>query len=667
MIQLKEKEGLKIVGSELSLSIKNPTVFISKDCKKNIFLCSYSFISANLFDMIPLVPTGPQIPEEIAQALRYDNLVFFCGAGISKPNGLPLFNELSKQVCENLHLSIDDTPLLKVAQDRGDYAGLLNLLESGQIPNLSIKPKILRKEVIKILNAYNKDQFEIHEALLELSALSKGGNRLVTTNFDRLFFEAGLESKFSDSAPKLIPPRKEKWKNLTFLHGVIDTDNDPEGENLILTKTDFGLAYLYDNWASRFIIQLFQDFIVLFIGYSADDPVMNYLMSAISYENKRRSKNEEFGSPSIYAFVGHEEGEEKKEDTWKSIGVEPIPYNVKNNNHSLLYETIKEWAKLKKTGLAGRRIWLKQQLEKPYQEERDKENAKAVISTLKVDEKLVKYLLNINLSSDPEQRKPVDISWFKVFAVENGLLKKLTHQTAESDHFLWKPLSSIEKNIVKWLLCHLDKKELIHYIIKQAPLKTGLISLHPEFKNMLKIQLKNIQQDANQKLDERKNLFWNIISIQKDHSKSIESFCLEILIGDLNNQYSYEKATTLLSYLQPMIGFKKSVYIEKILEPDKIYEAKLAINASHYPPEVLKNEILLSHAEDFSNLLMKAMELSKFAEINDDSSIYRPTIEGHEQNQNYYPWTYLIDLVRDSFKLAMEKDKKLAEFLLHKW
>ena len=67
------------------------------------------------------------------------------------------------------------------------------------------------------------------------------------------------------------------------------------------------------------------------------------------------------------------------------------------------------------------------------------------------------------------------------------------------------------------------------------------------------------------------------------------------------------------------------------------------------------------------------MELAKFSEIiqndYDDSDIYRPSIDDHEQNRNRnsHPWTYLIDLVRDSFDQAMEKDKKLAYFLLNKW
>ena len=648
--------------------------------------------------MIPLIKEGPKIPEEIIQALRYDNLVFFCGAGISKPNGLFLFDELAEEVCENLHLNIEDNPLLKTAKERRDYAGLFDLLESGQIPHISTKPEILRKKVIEILTE-DGNQYDIHKDLLELSALPDNtGNRLVTTNFDKLFFKAHSDLQF-DSAPKLIPPRKDKWKNITFLHGVIDEENDPAGKNLILTKADFGLAYLHDNWASRFIIQLFQNFTVLFVGYSADDLVMNYLVSAISHENKRR-RTEGAGNPhskkikpSIYAFVGYKEGKrEEKENKWKSIGVEPIPYKIKGEeDHSLLYETIKKWAILKKTGLIGRKNWLKQQLEKPYKEETDKQKAEIVISALKMDEKLAEYLSEINLSSDPTKRKPVDISWLKAFSeeeqeLEDGnqvnsssqvqtksfLLEKLTRRT---DYLFWEPLSKTEKNIARWLLLHLDKKELIHWLIEQTK---GLIHLHPEFKNMLKTHLKHIQEN-NGNLDERKTLFWEVITTQEDHCNQFKrADLIDLIIYELNIEgYSYVRVKELLFCLEPQIGFTTYFFRKEISEidsrPDLIYEPKLKINTPDYSAlKTLTDEkALLYHAEDWTDLLKKAMELAKWVGLIENGHdlfyIQRPSISEPGQTRNYHSWTYLIDLARDSFDLAMKQDQKLAELLLNRW
>ena len=221
--------------------------------------------------MIQLIPEGPEIPEKIWLALEDNSLVLFCGAGISKNNGLPLFNELVEKVCENLNIRIDEQLLLKEAKKREAYDSILDIVEGQE--SFSVSPEILRKKVIEILNDYQGEP-EVHKALLELSVLpGNNGHRLVTTNFDKLFFEA-KENLLWDSGPKLIPPRKEIWRYLTFLHGVIDENTDPEGKNLILTRKDFGLAYLYDNWASRFIIQLLQDFTILFIGYSVNDPIV---------------------------------------------------------------------------------------------------------------------------------------------------------------------------------------------------------------------------------------------------------------------------------------------------------------------------------------------------------------------------------------------------------
>ena len=219
------------------------------------------------------IKDGPDIPEKVEQELRNDNLVFFCGSGISIPNGLPSFKGLVEQVCQKLNIDINTEPLLQEANKKEDYDGMLDLIEGH--PDFSVSRATLRKTVIEILDLHNlsahKGEPDIHKALLDLSALPEGrGHRLVTTNFDRLFFKAGLKSAQSDSAPKLAPPRKETWRHLTFLHGVIDEKHDPEDNNLILTRRDFGLAYLHDNWASRFIIQLFQDWTVLFIGYSVN-------------------------------------------------------------------------------------------------------------------------------------------------------------------------------------------------------------------------------------------------------------------------------------------------------------------------------------------------------------------------------------------------------------
>ena len=670
-----------------------------------------------------LVPKGPQIPPALQKALIQNKLVLFCGAGISCQNGLPLFPDLVKELCKKLHLDINEKPLLKSADKREDYAGILDLLEGNQ--EFSVKPEVLREEVIKILESFKKEP-QIHKDLLDLSALSEGkGHRLVTTNFDRLFFEArlGLDPNRVDQAPKLAPPREGEWNHLTFLHGVIDKENDPKGKNLTLTRSDFGRAYLYDAWATRFIIQLFQNFTVLFVGYSVNDPVMTYLVSAISAEKKERRDNqqdsasirkEEYNtphpSPSIYAFAGYREGEQKdEEDKWISLGIEPLTYkiNMKADNkedHSLLYESIKQWADLKKSGLTGRKRFLKNKLKTPFREDTDKEEAETVISFLETDKELAEYFPKIDLPLGFETRslakqgknnasraeksnldydkksRPVDISWLKAFAKKKenpknyktppgssqdeqseNILIKLTRPSLGS---LWEPLSHFEKNIALWLCRHLDKKQLIHQLIETGTSSDGLICLHPEFKSRIEWKLEST------KLDQREELFWQILTIQKN---SPINFLDNYFPTDkLNESYSFPQIKKWLNSLEPQIGFEKAfhAYDKKsgeIAGPDKIYTAKLTIQ--NQSDNIITNEeILLRHAEDFTHLLKKAIELAQYAGIKEHVFLFqRPSIAPHNQNKSFYPWTCLIDLARDSFDTAIQKNKKLAQVLLEKW
>ena len=48
------------------------------------------------------VPDGPSIPDELLEQRDRGNVVFFCGAGVSMPAGLPNFTELTRRVMDAL-------------------------------------------------------------------------------------------------------------------------------------------------------------------------------------------------------------------------------------------------------------------------------------------------------------------------------------------------------------------------------------------------------------------------------------------------------------------------------------------------------------------------------------------------------------------------------------
>src|SRR5262249_19255301 len=122
-----------------------------------------------------------------------------------------------------------------------------------------------------------------HKSILKLARSDHGTGRvrLVTTNFDTLFEQADKEVQF-EAAPRIAPLDRDRWNGIVYLHGRIPPSGNGDGADLVLTSGDFGKAYLRERWASRFVSELFATYSVIFIGYSAEDHVIRYLLDAFS-------------------------------------------------------------------------------------------------------------------------------------------------------------------------------------------------------------------------------------------------------------------------------------------------------------------------------------------------------------------------------------------------
>jgi NAD-dependent SIR2 family protein deacetylase len=133
--------------------------------------------------MPPFITDGPDIPIEVLQALEEGELVFFCGAGVSKPAGLPLFGDLVSAIYEYIHEEMKD--LAKKASENGEYDRVLTLLER-RLDAIQV-----RSAIAAIFDRTFNGNLEVHRDLLRLSRTQAGPHRLVTTNFDDLFHRAG--------------------------------------------------------------------------------------------------------------------------------------------------------------------------------------------------------------------------------------------------------------------------------------------------------------------------------------------------------------------------------------------------------------------------------------------------------------------------------------------
>ncbi len=106
-----------------------------------------------------------------------------------------------------------------------------------------------------------------------------------------------------------------------------------DGDGFILSSSDFGRAYLSDGWAASFFREIIGRYVVVFVGYTADDPPVAYLLEAL---NKSAGKLE-----NMYAFQSG--NAEDATSRWFHKGVTPIPYDA-CDGHRALWHTLDAWA-----------------------------------------------------------------------------------------------------------------------------------------------------------------------------------------------------------------------------------------------------------------------------------------------------------------------------------
>ena len=283
--------------------------------------------------------SGIDFPKKLLNALSDGSLVIFAGAGVSmgEPANLPNFRNLAKKIASGTGK--------KLSEGKPEDRFLGELKQSGVD---------IYKCASEVLNRPGLKPTELHCNLLRLF-LTPESVRIVTTNFD-LLFEHAAEKVF-DSGPEVFRapalPLGGKFSGIVHVHGSVYSPED-----MILTDEDFGRAYLVEGWARRFLVELFRSFTVLFVGYSHNDTIMNYLARALSGHGKPR-----------FALDTDARGK------WEILGIEPVIYPSPDGSHSALYEGIDRLAKHFKRGVLDWRRMINELVSNPpsllNEEERD--------------------------------------------------------------------------------------------------------------------------------------------------------------------------------------------------------------------------------------------------------------------------------------------------------
>ena len=201
------------------------------------------------------------IPEKLLRNHEDGRVVFFCGAGVSVPAGLPSFRKLVKLTLMELLPARDKCESNSMgsmawqAFDKEIYDEALGILESSQQGGYDSKD--VRKKVSSLLLNPRTKTLDKHLVLARLAGFGAVHGRLVTTNFDTLFERAEKKLMKQENyrhkmnvhiAPALPPAKPEAFQGLAYLHGRLKSSvND---QYLVLTTANFGTAYMLEGWGT---------------------------------------------------------------------------------------------------------------------------------------------------------------------------------------------------------------------------------------------------------------------------------------------------------------------------------------------------------------------------------------------------------------------------------
>jgi len=298
------------------------------------------------------IDDGPDIPESLLLEHEEGKVIFFCGAGISCEADLPTFENLINKILVKENLQTHT--LLQKLKNRNEYDRIINYLDSICVGG---RAKI-RKDVYDILqpNIEKENALKTHKSLLCLSKNINNDICIVTTNYDHLFVEASKQLNYPLNeyiAPLLPVPKKNKWNGVVYLHGRLpySVSESEQLNSIVISSGDFGIAYLIERWAVRFVEELIRNYSLCFIGYSLKDPILRYIIDALAADRMQGMQHN-----NVWIFAGYDHLEENDiQQEWEIIGVSPILYKIISNNHNLLHDTLYEWAKTYKKGVYGKR------------------------------------------------------------------------------------------------------------------------------------------------------------------------------------------------------------------------------------------------------------------------------------------------------------------------
>jgi len=664
--------------------------------------------------MPAFVTNGPDIPERLLEAHEEGRVVFFCGAGISNPAGLPDFRGLVDKIYEEL--STTRTPIEDQSYESKQFDATLDQLER-RYPGQRLAVRTALANVLKP-KLRKKGATTTHKALLQLATDREGKLRLVTTNFDHVFKRVMTRRWHgipSFAAPLLPIPKPSRWHGLVYLHGLLpDIPCETALNQLVLSSGDFGLAYLTERWGARFVSELFRNYTVCFVGYGINDPVLRYMMDALAVDELLGETR-----PEAYAFASYRnDGQERTLIEWEAKGVTPLLYEVPpaTQDHSALHRTLKEWADTYRDGVRGKEMIVAQHATTPPLASSRSDFAVGRVLWALTDGLAAKHFADLNAVPPFEWLEALaesqfghdDLSRFGVVPEskknENlsfSLIRRPAPYTCSAQMNIadtgdqgsnW---DEVMFQLARWLARHLDDPRLVLWLARQGG------HLHEQFAWLVRRRIEEYERLAHEgKQDE-------LDRIRADAPKAIPGPLMSILwrlllsgrvkshahdwdLYNWLNQFKQDGLTPTLRMelrecLTPRVTLREPIHwAERSADssaPERIKDLvdwELVLSSDHVHSALcdLKHKSAWHAAlpdllEDSTVLLRDALdlmrELGDAANKSDLSYITQPSITEHSQNNDFHDWTALIDLTRDAWLAMMQINPMQAGLIAKCW
>jgi len=293
----------------------------------------------------------PSVPPEIFEATSSGKLVLFIGAGVSRIIGCPSWEIFALQQLEDLYkkkvINYHEYINLKLLDARKLLSICRNVCKKNNIEPPFMKSLLKGKEeLIK--------KFKIYDDIYAFNAI------YITTNYDSYLDEivqkpihknevelnTKVEPQFhideEKTKGKIIYKKEDMLISNLFNGYVIHFHGSLNDEkNVVMTIVDYMKYYKYDSEPAVLLEEIFEKYIVLFIGYGLEEyEVIEFLISK-SYTEKTELRHF-----MLYPMFGKNNNLLKfYQEYYGDLGIQLIPYSIDKNGYDQLAIVINKWAK----------------------------------------------------------------------------------------------------------------------------------------------------------------------------------------------------------------------------------------------------------------------------------------------------------------------------------